>query len=132
MLLFILSPPPLHSLSSLIEDHLAEVVTSTTILDDLLAECFKSHSDALVLRGCGIVVGVSLVVNNVSLEVAEDLRQVLRHAVCLRPLVVLHAELGLGLFFCGRLLHRWFIFITLWFNNFLHNNRLRKFLVFDL
>lgn len=51
----------LQSLSSLIEDHLAEVVMSTIVLNDLIAECFKRHSNALLLRRCRVVVSIRLV-----------------------------------------------------------------------
>jgi len=101
-------------------------------LDDLITECFESHSHALVLGRCGVVVSVRLVVNWVSLKVAEELRQVLRNAVLLHPLVVLRAELGLGCFLCRRLVRRFFFFFTLCFDRLLFNNLRLKFFVFNL
>lgn len=131
-MLLIIVAPFLHSPSSLAEDHLAEIVASTSVLDDLLAEFLKSYRDALVLGRCGVVIGVLLVVNWVALEVAEELWQVLGLSVSLSPLVFLRTELGLGRFLCGRLVRGWLILVAFCLDDLLFDLRRFKFFVFDL
>lgn len=131
-MLLIIVAPFLHSPSSLVEDHLAEIVASTTILDDFLAEVLESHRNAFMLGGCGVVVGVLLVVDWVALEVAEELGQVLGLAVSFGPLVILRTELGLGCVLCGRLVRGWLILVALCLDGLLFDFRRFKFFVFDL
>jgi hypothetical protein len=73
-----------------------------------------------------------LVVDWISLKITENHGQVLRHSICLRPLVVLWAELGLGGFLCRRLICRRFFFLAFFLGWLFRNHGLLKFFVLDL
>lgn len=121
-----------YSASSLAEDHLAEIVASTSVFDDLLAEFLKSDSNALVLGRCGVVVGFLFVVNWVTLEVAEELWQVLTLAVSLGPPVFLRAVLWLCRVLCWRLVYGRLILVTFCLDDLLFYLWRLNFFVFDL